>query len=142
MEKSGIVALKSKFFVYRSLAYFGFLLVPIWIQKLMDLNTGLQIFFLMLYQLFMVGQWFQLGKEIDHRLKIYYRINSSFDRVFYRILIGMVSVLLIYNIFSLLPHSIVHHFFWGFWVVLGIFYSWPTRQLLLVFSSLLEQKLE
>ena len=43
---------------------------------------------LLVYLIFMIGQWYLLGKEIDHRLKIYYRVNSSMDRTVYRIFTG------------------------------------------------------
>jgi hypothetical protein len=75
----------------------------------------------------MISQWFLLGKEIDHRFKIYFRVNSSMDRLVYRMYLGMISLVIIFNIISLVPSDIVKHFFWGFWIVLGLFYSWPTR---------------
>jgi hypothetical protein len=79
------------------------------------------------YLLFMMGQWFLLGKEIDHRLKIYYRVNSSLDRVIYRLLTGMCFLILYFNLLSLLPSKWIYNFYWVTWVLLGLFYSWPTR---------------
>jgi hypothetical protein len=79
------------------------------------------------YLLFMMGQWFLLGKEIDHRLKIYYRVNSSLDRVIYRILMGMCFLVLYFNLLALLPSKWIYNFYWITWVILGLFYSWPTR---------------
>ncbi len=79
------------------------------------------------YLMFMAGQWYLLGKEIDHRLKIYFRANSTLDRVIYRVIIGNATIMIIFNIMSLIPDSVVRHFFWGFFIVIGIFYSWPTR---------------
>lgn len=79
------------------------------------------------YLLFMWGQWYLLGKEIDHRLKIYFRANSTVDRVLYRVIIGHASMILIFNIMSMLPQGLVQHFFWGFFILVGLFYSWPTR---------------
>ena len=79
------------------------------------------------YLMFMAGQWYLLGKEIDHRLKIYFRANSSIDRVLYRVIIGNATMMIIFNMMSFIPDSIVRHFFWGFFVILGLFYSWPTR---------------
>ncbi len=75
----------------------------------------------------MCGQWFLLGKEIDHRLKIYIRVNSSMDRVLYRIILGKSFILLYFLFLSIFSPDVLKHFFWGTWVVLGIFYSWPTR---------------
>lgn len=76
---------------------------------------------------FMGGQWYLLGKEIDHRLRIYYRANSSMDRFLYRILLGSIVILLYFNILHLLPVQLAEIFFWMFFILLGIFYSWPTR---------------
>jgi hypothetical protein len=75
----------------------------------------------------MAGQWYLLGKEIDHRLKIYFRANSTIDRVLYRVIIGSAAMMLIFNVMSFIPSSIIRHFFWGLFVLLGLFYSWPTR---------------
>jgi hypothetical protein len=127
VKNSDIAVIKSKFFLYRLISYFSFLLIPVWVQKTIDLSTGSQIIIMQIYCLFMFGQWFLLGKEIDHRLKIYYRVNSTMDRIIYRLLIGQAALILIFNLYSLIPDSIVNHFFWGTWVVLGVFYSWPTR---------------
>jgi hypothetical protein len=79
------------------------------------------------YLMFMAGQWYLLGKEIDHRLKIYFKANSTIDRILYRVIIGNATMMVIFNLMSFIPDSIVRHFFWGFFVVVGLFYSWPTR---------------
>ena len=127
VKKSSIFQAKSKFFIYRTLTYFGFLLIPVWLPKLLTLNTLAHTVSVSFYILFMVGQWFLLGKEIDHRFKIYFKVNSSMDRLVYRMYLGMISMMIIFNIMYLIPSDIVNHFFWGFWVILGLFYSWPTR---------------
>jgi len=75
----------------------------------------------------MAGQWFLMGKEIDHRLKIYFRVNSSIDRVIYRLLLGMTFFLFYFNILSLLPIKWCYNTFWLTWAILGLFYSWPSR---------------
>lgn len=80
-----------------------------------------------MYMLFMGGQWYLLGKEVDHRLKIYYRANSSMDRILYRLVIGNIFVILFYNILGLFPESFTQIAFWGFFTTMGLFYSWPTR---------------
>lgn len=49
------------------------------------------------------------------------------DRVIYRCLLGNVIFLLLFNLMILIPPDLTKHFFWGLWVVLGLFYSWPTR---------------
>ena len=126
-KKSSILKTKSKFFIYRTFTYFGFLLIPVWAPKLIALNTFFHTAVICCYTLFMLGQWFLLGKEIDHRFKIYFRVNSSMDRVVYRMYLGMISMMIIFNIMYLIPENIVKHFFWGFWIILGLFYSWPTR---------------
>jgi hypothetical protein len=127
VKNSNILVEKSKFFVSRLLIYFSFLLLPVWIQKTLELNIFVQSLMMMCYLLFMAGQWYLLGKEIDHRLKIYFRANSTIDRVLYRVIIGNATMMLLFNLMAFIPDSIVRHFFWGFFVVLGLFYSWPTR---------------
>lgn len=118
---------KTKFFINRVLIYFTFLLLPVWIPKTLEINIFVQSLMILLYLMFMAGQWYLLGKEIDHRLRIYFRANSSIDRVLYRVIIGSATMMLIFNVMSFIPDSIVRHFFWGFFVILGLFYSWPTR---------------
>lgn len=126
-KNSNIWFLKSKFFLIRALTYFGFLLIPIWLPKTIHLNTPLQLLMLVFYTLFMCSQWFMLGKEVDHRLKIYFRVNSSIDRVVYRLFLGMSLFVLIFNAISFLPHKWIYNSFWVIWGILGLFYSWPTR---------------
>lgn len=127
VKSSNIWFLKSKFFLYRVVTYFGFLLIPIWLPKTLHLNTLSQLVMLVLYTLFMTSQWFMLGKEVDHRLKIYFRVNSSIDRVVYRFFLGMSIFVLLFNAVSFLPHKWIYNSFWIIWGLLGLFYSWPTR---------------
>ncbi len=126
-KNSNIIWEKSKFFINRAVIYFSFLLLPVWIPKSLEINIFVQSLMMLAYLMFMAGQWYLLGKEIDHRLKIYFRANSSIDRVLYRVVIGNATMIIIFNLMSLIPESIVRHFFWGFFVVVGLFYSWPTR---------------
>lgn len=126
-KNSNIIWEKSKFFVNRLLIYFSFLLLPVWIQKMVEVNIFVQSILMLSYLMFMAGQWYLLGKEIDHRLKIYFRANSSIDRVLYRVLIGNATMMIIFNLMSFIPTPVVRHFFWGFFVIVGLFYSWPTR---------------
>ncbi len=127
MNNSTIVLEKSKFFLSRAVTYFSFLLIPVWVQKTLELNLFGQAVLMLLYMLFIAGQWYLLGKEVDHRLKIYFRANSSIDRVVYRLVVGMAVMVLLFNVILLFPEAWTKHFFWGFWAVLGLFYSWPTR---------------
>jgi len=126
-KNSNIFLEKSKFFVNRALIYFSFLLLPVWIQKTMEINIFVQSLMMLCYLMFMAGQWYLLGKEIDHRFKIYFRANSSIDRVLYRVIIGNATMMILFNLMSFIPDSIVRHFFWGFFIGVGLFYSWPTR---------------
>jgi hypothetical protein len=121
VNKSGIIKLKSKFFINRAVTYFSFLLIPLYISKTVELNQFFQTIIIIFYLLFMAGQWYLLGKEVDHRLKIYFRANSSIDRILYRLILGNVVILLYFNLLALLPDEMLKHFFWGTWVVLGLF---------------------
>ncbi|MBF0361028.1 MAG: hypothetical protein HQK49_08450 [Oligoflexia bacterium] len=127
VKKSTIIKAKSKFFIYRGVTYAGFLLVPVWIPKLIKLNLPLQMLMIAIYILFICGQWFLLGKEIDHRFKIYFKVNSSIDRLVYRMILGMIVMIIYFGMIGKLPAELLKHFYWGTWVVLGLFYSWPTR---------------
>ncbi len=124
---SGIFYLKSKFFLIRVLTYFSFLLIPIWIPKAVGVPSGVQAIAVAAYILFICSQWFFLGKEIDHRLKIYFRVNSSMDRLVYRLFLGMFFFILFFNLLNFLPTKWIYNSFWITWALLGIFYSWPTR---------------
>ena len=125
-EKSMFYA-KIKFFFYRFIIYFSFLLLPVWIQKSLELGAFLQSFIMVLYIVFIVCQWFLLGKEIDYRLKIYFRVNSSMDRVVYRLLLGLFFFILYFNVINFFPPKWIYNLFWTTWIILGLFYSWPTR---------------
>ncbi len=127
LDGSDIIRAKFKFFLNRAIVYFAFLLVPVWTQKCIEMDLGTQSLTMLLYMAFMAGQWFLLGKEIDYRLKIYFRVNSSVDRIIYRLLLGMAVLIIYFNLLFLLPTEIIKHFFWGTWISLGLFYSWPTR---------------
>lgn len=127
IKNSNILWEKSKFFVTRLLIYFSFLLLPVWIHKILEVNIFIQSLLMLAYLMFMAGQWYLLGKEIDHRLKIYFRANSTIDRILYRLIIGFATMMIIFNLMSFIPDEIIRHFFWGLFIVLGFFYSWPTR---------------
>ncbi|MCO4753009.1 MAG: hypothetical protein KC478_00935 [Bacteriovoracaceae bacterium] len=126
-KKSDFLKIKSKFFINRLVTYFSFFLAPIWLQHTVQLNLFFQSLTLLFYMFFMLGQWYLLGKEIDHRLKIYYRANSSMDRIIYRILNGNIFIILFFNILYMLPGQITEIGFWVFFISVGLFYSWPTR---------------
>lgn len=127
VKKSDILKIKYKFFISRIVTYFSFLLIPIWLQKSVESNLAVQSGILLMYMIFMGGQWYLLGKEIDHRLGIYYRVNSSMDRILYRVVMGNIFVIIFFNAVALLPDSVAQVIFWCFYGFLGIFYSWPTR---------------
>lgn len=126
-NSSNIFKLKWKFFTFRIVSYFSFLLIPVYVQKGLELKPLALAALMTLYILFIVSQWFLLGKEIDHRLKIYFRVNSSIDRVVYRLFLGMFFFILLFNMINFLDAKWVYNSYWITWVVLGLFYSWPTR---------------
>jgi hypothetical protein len=126
-NSSGIFKLKSKFFLYRIVSYFSFLLIPVLIPKAIVLHPALIGLLILLYICFIMSQWFLLGKEIDHRLKIYFRVNSSIDRIVYRLFLGMFFFVILFNLLNLLSSKWINNSFWIVWSLLGLFYSWPTR---------------
>lgn len=126
-KRSDYIKIKSKFFINRLVTYFSFLFIPLWMQKTVELNLFIQTVIILLYLMFMVGQWYLMGKEIDHRLKIYYRANSSMDRIVYRLLTGNIFLILIFNLFNIFPIQVSEILFWVFFGSVGLFYSWPTR---------------
>ena len=127
LKKSDFLKKKYKFFINRALIYFSFLCIPIWIQKSLDMALIFQSIILLMYMMFMMGQSYLLGKEIDHRLKIYYRANSSMERIVYRVILGSIVMLFLFNFFALFSVGIKTVLFWLFFSALGLFYSWPTR---------------
>lgn len=126
-KKSDFLKIKYKFFINRVVMYFSFLLIPIFIQKGNNFSFFAQSNILIIYLIFMVGQWYLLGKEIDHRLKIYFRVNSSMERIVYRVFMGSMAMLFLFNFFYLFPEFMTKYLFWGFFGFFGLFYSWPTR---------------
>lgn len=127
VKKSDFIKIKSKFFINRIFMYFSFLLVPILIQNGNTFSFFAQSNILIIYLIFMVGQWYLFGKEIDHRFKIYFRVNSSMERIVYRVFMGSMAMLFLFNFFYLFPESMTKYLFWGFFGLFGLFYSWPTR---------------
>lgn len=127
VNSSNIFKLKWKFFTFRVVSYFSFLLIPVYVQKGFQVSSPAMAVMMTLYILFIVSQWFLLGKEIDHRLKIYFRVNSSIDRVVYRLFLGMFFFILLFNLINLLDAKWIYNSYWITWAVLGLFYSWPTR---------------
>ena len=127
VNSSNIFKIKWKFFTYRIVSYFSFLLIPVYVQKGLELRPIALAALMSLYILFIVSQWFLLGKEIDHRLKIYFRVNSSIDRVVYRLFLGMFFFILLFNVINLLDSKWIYNSYWIIWAILGLFYSWPTR---------------
>lgn len=127
VNNSNIFKLKWKFFTFRVVSYFSFLLIPVYVQKDLHIHPAGMAAMMTLYILFIVSQWFLLGKEIDHRLKIYFRVNSSIDRVVYRLLLGMFFFILLFNLINLLDSTWIYNSYWITWAILGLFYSWPTR---------------
>jgi hypothetical protein len=126
-NNSGILKKKSKFFLYRVVSYFSFLLIPVLTPKGLELHPGLQALLMTFYIGFIMSQWFLLGKEIDHRLKIYFRVNSSIDRIVYRLFLGMFFFIILFNLVNLLDPKWINNSFWIIWGIMGLFYSWPTR---------------
>ena len=126
-NNSSILQQKIKFFLFRALTYSFFLFIPIWLPKAIELPRALQVPLMILYIFFMMTQWYLMGKEIDHRLKIYFRVNSSIDRLIYRMSTGMFFTVILFNLLSLLPAKWIYNSFWIVWASLGLFYSWPTR---------------
>jgi hypothetical protein len=127
VNSSNIFKLKWKFFTFRVVSYFSFLLIPVYVQKGLQISPWFMALMMAFYILFIVSQWFMLGKEIDHRLKIYFRVNSSIDRVVYRLFLGMFFFILLFNIINLLDSKWIYNSYWITWAILGLFYSWPTR---------------
>jgi hypothetical protein len=124
---SDIYKKKTKFFINRALIYTSFLLIPVLLPKSVDASPQLLHVMFCIFVLFMFTQWFMLGKEIDYRLKIFFRVNSSIDRIVYRVLLGKIFLILFFYLVSFLTDKWINNVYWSFWAILGLFYSWPTR---------------
>jgi len=118
---------KYKFFFYRLIGYFSFLFVPVYSQKYISSEQPLAFPMMVFYLCFLVGQWFLLGKEVDYRLKIFFRVNSNMDRIVYRLFLGLSLFIVYFNLINLFPDKWVNNLYWVTWGVIGAFFSWPTR---------------
>lgn len=127
ISDKNILVLKSKFFLYRIVTYFSFLLLPVWLQKTVTLPVYSILILMACYAMFIAGQWYLLAKEVDYRFKIFFKTNSSMDRLIYRLMMGQIIFILYFNALNFLPSKWIYNSFWITWVVLGLFYSWPTR---------------
>lgn len=120
---------KQKGFFFFKRAFFSFCLLglPFILGSLPRVSKTGQFFLLILYFFFQVSQWYLMGKELDHRFKIYYKVYSSIDRLIYRLFFGYITFVLFFGFFALFPVDFQHYFFWFWWIGLSLFYSWPTR---------------
>jgi len=118
---------KYKFFFYRLIGYFSFLFVPVYTQKYLSSEQYLAFPMMVFYLFFLVGQWFLLGKEVDYRLKIFFRVNSNMDRIVYRLFLGMALFVIYFNLLHLFPPKWINNLYWVTWALVGAFFSWPTR---------------
>jgi len=103
-KRSNIFFQKTKFFLIRIFTYFSFLLLPVWIQKSMEINILVQSLMMLFFLIFMAAQWYLLGKEIDHRFKIYFRANSTVDRILYRLIMGFSAMIIVFPSFPFLSN--------------------------------------
>ena len=126
-KKSSNLWPKAQFFLWRFVQFLLFFLLPIFLLTLWPLDSHIKGLLIFLYILFVVGQWFFLGKEMDYMLKIYFPVYSSIDRFVYRIYLGMFFFFVCFNLQSLITREWSDYFFWMTWILLGVFYSWPTR---------------
>lgn len=126
-NQNSLLFIKSRFFITRLITYFSLLLLPVWIPKLLPMHQFFHYLVILLYLMFLFSQWYLLAKEIDYRFKIHVKTNSSMERTLYRILVGQTFMIFYFSLLGFIPNSIVHHFYWGTWIILGLYYSWPTR---------------
>jgi len=124
---ANIMLEKWQFFLQRFFLYFGFLLIPLWMNRVVETTPLFQLGVLLSYIVFLFAQFYLLAKEVDHRLKISVRAQSSTERILYRLVIGQSFFLLYFFLLNYIPQGIYHHFFWATWAIMGVFYSWPTR---------------
>lgn len=96
------------------------------LPQVRDYSLG-RISFGMIYSFYFLGFFYLVGKEVDYRLKIYFRSNSSLDRLFYRFFSGFFVSMIVVSFLSLFPAQIQKVYFWLFWVLAGFLYIWPTR---------------
>ncbi|RLA64245.1 MAG: hypothetical protein DRQ88_05140 [Epsilonproteobacteria bacterium] len=118
---------KYKFFFYRLIGYFSFLFVPVYTLKYIPFDQSFAFPMMCFYLLFLVGQWFLLGKEVDYRLKIFFRVNSNMDRIIYRLFLGLSLFIIYFNFLNLFPLKWINNMYWVTWALIGAFFSWPTR---------------
>lgn len=129
MEKTSTRLKREKiyFFAKRATIYSSFLVFVFGILPYIQDYAAGRIYWGLVYCLYLMGIFYLVGREVDHRLKIYFRTNSSIDRMFYRVISGYLISGLIAYLFSFIPFKFHDPVFWIFWATWGILYSWPTR---------------
>jgi len=119
---------KGKFFSYRLISYFALLLFPTLIPQITNLHPLWHYLLVILYMVFLFSQFYLLTKEIDYRFKIFVKTSSSLDRTIYRLVAGQIMMILYFSFCGFfIPINWRENFFWFTWIMLGLYYSWPTR---------------
>ena len=87
MEKTSARLKREKilFFAKRSTIYSSFLVFVFGILPYIQDYAAGRIYWGLIYCLYLMGMFYLIGREVDHRLKIYFRTNSSIDRMFYQL---------------------------------------------------------
>ncbi len=128
---NGIILSKTLFFIKRAVIYFIFLLFPYWTLFLEEPSFAILLLGFLPYSLFLFWQWTLISKEVEYRLKIYTRSNSSMDRILSRIILGSSAAVFYCSFLMLLPEMLREILYWVVWVSWGIWISWPTRKKIL-----------
>lgn len=122
LKREKLVFLSKRLLLYGSFLPFILIILP----ELRDNAMG-RVSFGLIYCLYLFGIFSLVGKELDHQFKIYFRANSTVDRMLYRFISGYLVTGLFFYLFNLAPESFRGHLFWGYWAFWGLLYIWPTR---------------
>ncbi len=130
-NEQGIILSKTLFFLKRASTYFIFLLFPYWTLFLKEPSFPILLFGFLPYSLFLFWQWNLISREVEYRLKIYTRSNSSIDRVLSRVILGSSLAVLYCSLLAFCSEGVREVLYWFVWISWGIWISWPTRKKIL-----------
>ena len=100
-----------------------------------DLNLGYLVIPSLFIGYFLGVNFYLVGLYLDYLFKIYYHLNSSLDRMIYRLLFGATTVAVIVALLKLVGFdNYVNYFCWALVFINLIFSIYPTSAKL-VFSS-------
>ncbi|MCB9094627.1 MAG: hypothetical protein H6621_06110 [Halobacteriovoraceae bacterium] len=119
---------KVAYFLKKLSIFLLFLSLPVVQSHQHNLSFELSLVFFLAYFVFICWQSYLLSREIEHRLRIYPRANSSMDRILARILMGSSLIMVYCSFLSVFSGKVADVLYWSVWLMWLIWLSWPTKK--------------